>query len=123
MIKKSLQCLSVDECFAGFFWQGNRAKTKSIPLGQKSSWKTACVQNFFSQYNWSGRPRPQFDSSQTEATQAFSVILPVEQFFDYFTWAGQPQIAPQPIAPNNPQTIQGTASNRDFKLSNFSNLF
>jgi hypothetical protein len=120
MISKTLQRLSVTDCFAGFAWQGNRTVRPDRFIPQATSWKTAAVQDFFRQYNWAGHTRSQSTALPDQIVESFSVTMPVQQFFDCFVWAGHANIAPQPIAPLAEPSADG---HRDFKLSNFSNLF
>jgi hypothetical protein len=120
MISKTLQRLSVADCFAGFAWQGNRTVRPDRFIPQATSWKTAAVQDFFRQYNWAGHTRSQSMALPDQIVASFSVTMPVQQFFDCFVWAGQANIAPQPIAP---LAAPSADRHRDFKLSNFSNLF
>ncbi|MBE9029991.1 hypothetical protein IQ266_09655 [filamentous cyanobacterium LEGE 11480] len=116
-----LQRQSVRDCFAGFAWQGvNTAAPIIREITLKSSWKTASVQDFFGQYNWTGcAPIQPAISLDTEDLTSVSVRSPVKQFFDCFMWSGQPHIAPQPIPGNEHQV----SPDRDFKLSNFADLF
>jgi hypothetical protein len=120
MTRKTLQRLSVADCFAGFAWQGNSAVRPDRFIPQTASWKTAAVQDFFRQYNWAGHVRSQTPALPDRIDTAFSVRMPVQQFFNCFVWAGQPNVAPQPIAPLAEPSADRP---RDFKLSNFSNLF
>jgi hypothetical protein len=127
--------LSVSDCFSAFVWQG-KSTVSLAPAStvRKASWQTTCLQEFFAQYNWSGRSSQQADSLSPSTVRSFSVTMPVHQFFDCFVWAGPSEIAqlqtshPQTtqfqIAPqSNHVTRSEQGHDRDFKLSNFSNLF
>jgi hypothetical protein len=120
MISKTLQRSSVADCFAGFAWQGNQVVRPDRFMPQTDSWKTSAVQDFFRQYNWAGHIRSSATALPDQIVESFSVKMPVKQFFDCFVWAGQAKIAPQPIAPLAEPSAD---DRRDFKLSNFSNLF
>lgn len=122
-IAQQMMIASVRDCFGAFRWDGQVLEVADVSVQPlQSSWQTTSVQDFFRQYNWSGRTllRPSYGQSAAVSPAAIApvITLPVKQFFDRFIWDGLPTIAPQPIV----STSQAPAE-RDFKLANFSNLF
>jgi hypothetical protein len=138
MMTKPLQRLSVSDCFARFAWQGQVTVAASMPVAsRKTVWQTTSVADFFGQSNWSGRSSQPLENSTPTTAAPFSVRMPVQTFFACFSWGGkssiaQPGMIQPPPKPNRRRNeasaskqdeLRSIAEPRDFKLSNFSNLF
>jgi hypothetical protein len=117
-IHTEMMIASVRDCFGAFRWDGQALVVSEQSVAPLQSWETTSVQDFFRQYNWSGRSVLRASNGHSAPVIAPIITLPVKQFFDRFIWDGLPTIAPQPIVSASYQPEQ-----RDFKLANFSNLF
>ena len=110
-------CLSVQDFFSHFNWQGYSQDEHFENKFSETSWLCLSVEDFFSQSNWQGQRL----TIKQNLQRTFSLTLPVQEFFQYIAWEGKPQVA---VIPQLTPVIKPIKSpTQDLSLNHLSDLF